>query len=135
MGRKRVTRMDERPLDVVWTPPLPALDPPWEQRFPIDESRSYVLKQGFNERNQLAEWAVIQTRVGDDGREQRVAVYDHCHGKGMHVHFYDRHEREFCELPLAAVRSQEDLEKTLDDAVIRVSVEWDRNERRSARGR
>ena len=106
----------------------------WEQEFPLSRTAAYSQKLGFNERGQLVEWAVVQLRLTND-RKRRVAVYDSCHGKGVHVHFFDCNEQEFAQKQLWPVDSSRDLEDGLDYAVRRVSSSWEENERRSDRGR
>ena len=77
---------------------------------------------------------MIQRRgSGDSAR--RVAVYDACHGKGMHVHRYDGEEREFDEHPLRPVSSYDELEQALEYAIECVVRDWQENERRSDRGK
>lgn len=116
----------------VWAPELPSVDR-FEQNFPISDTTSYIQRFDTDERGRVVEWAVIQTRkVG--GRTLRVAVYDTCHAKGVHVHVYDRNGREFAEESLQPVASYRDLEEGLDYALGRVVGAWRENERRSDRG-
>ncbi|MGH3904225.1 MAG: DUF7718 family protein [Pseudonocardiaceae bacterium] len=92
-------------------------------------------KQKFSQDayGRVAEWAVVQLRRDGD-RWRRIAVYDICHGKGVHVHLYDRQEIEFTEAFLRPVSSYQDVEDGLDYAVQRVTECWQENERRSDRG-
>jgi hypothetical protein len=115
-----------------WTPELPSVDQ-FTQTFSISDTTSYVQRFDLDERGRIVEWAVVQTRtVGT--RSQRVVVYDTCHSKGVHAHFYDREGQEFAEEPLQPVASYKDLEEGLDHAVRRVVETWRENERRSDRG-
>jgi hypothetical protein len=116
-----------------WVPELPKVDT-WEQEFPISDRASYVQRLDLDERGHIVEWAVIQKVRTDDG-SRRVAVYDTCHDKGMHVHLYDRDENEFTEEPIMPIGSYRDMEQALDYAVDRVVNAWQENERRSDRGR
>ena len=63
-----------------------------------------------------------------------MALYDTCHGKGLHVHLYDRREKEFTQTPLRSVASYEDMDDWLAYALQRVTEHWQDNERRSDRG-
>lgn len=105
----------------------------YEQMFPISETVGYIQRFVMDDHDQIRQWAVVQVRrVG--GRWQRVAVYDTCHDKGVHVHFYDRNGVEFAETALRSVDSYDDLVDGLDYAVDRVVMAWRENERRSDRG-
>lgn len=116
-----------------WAPLLPGVEE-WRQHFPIDETRSYHIRQEYDEVGRLVEWAVTQNRQVA-GERVRVVVYDTCHGKGVHVHFYDRDDIEFAEQAIGPVGSYADLNDGLDAAVDTVSHTWADNERRSDRGR
>lgn len=87
----------------------------------------------MDDHDRITEWAVTQIRKLS-GRWRRVAVYDTCHNKGIHVHFYNRSDDEFAQTPLRSVDSHEDLVEGLDYAVDRVVRAWRENERRSDRG-
>ena len=118
-----------------WSPPLPPEEGlPYEEKFPIGEDAHYIQSIGYDERGQVAEWAVIQMRRVEGGW-QRVAVYDaHPPEKGLHVHLYGRNDKEFAEEPLRDVNSYNDFVAGLDYALQRVSEAWRENERRSDRG-
>jgi len=116
-----------------WAPELPPELPWYEQIFPISERVSYRQRLGEDAYGRLAEWAVVQMRRVED-QWQRVAVYDICHGKGVHVHLYDREGREFTETSLRPVTCYQDVEDGLDYALERVTRHWEENERRSDRG-
>lgn len=126
--------MSIAPAPAVWEPESPPDGDPYVQDFPISESAYFVQKLYHDERGRLVGWAVIQMRRRD-GRKLRVAVYDHCHGKGFHVHFHDAEGNEFEEVRLNAINCQEEFESCLDDAVDRVVDNWQINERRSDRGK
>ncbi|GAA1402085.1 hypothetical protein GCM10009613_61470 [Pseudonocardia kongjuensis] len=115
-----------------WAPELPAEDE-WIDIIPISETVSYLLRYETDQYNRIVEFAVIQ-RTHEDGDVRRVALYDSCHGKGVHVHYYDRDEREIEQHPLRPVTSYEELESGMDYAIERVSKDWEENERRSRRG-
>lgn len=112
-----------------WRPELEAVD--WHvQEFPINESTSYIIRMQTDDRNRLVEWAVIQMK-----NRRRIALYDVCHGKGYHLHLYNRTAREFAQISLRVVDSYEDMNWAYDDAAVRVSQYWYENERRSDSGR
>lgn len=117
-----------------WAPDLPAEEPPYEQTFAISAEARYIQRFGQDAYGRLVEWAVIQERRVD-GRWLRVAVYDTCHGKGVHVHHYDGAGEDFLEHQLLPVTCHEDLETGLQYALERVAECWQENERRSDRGR
>jgi hypothetical protein len=133
-GKRRLADMNAAEQERVWTPDLEPEWPPYEDTFPISEDARYVQRLGYDEYQRLTEWAVVQMRREDD-RWCRVAVYDICHGKGVHVHLYDRQEIEFTEQFLRPVSSYRDIEVGLDYALERVTECWQENERRSDRGR
>jgi hypothetical protein len=116
--------------------PLKEPDPAneWVQRFPISAQVSFVQRLGYDEDNRLAEWAVCQCRLGDDGKWQRVAVYDTCHGTA-HMHLYNQDDVEFAKRHIASIDSYESLAVQLDSAVADVQNKWRENERRSNDGR
>ncbi|MGH3936244.1 MAG: hypothetical protein ACRDS1_14925, partial [Pseudonocardiaceae bacterium] len=118
--------------DQPWTPDLPP-DDPWIQTFLISEDARYTQRLGYDEQGRLAEWAVIQSRHRN-GQWQRVAVYDICHGKGVHVHLFNRQEIEFTERPVRQITSYRDVEEGLDYVLNLLTVSWQDNERRSDRG-
>ncbi len=104
------------------------------QTFPISEDARYIQRLGYDERGRLAEWAVVQSRRRN-GRWQRVAVYDICHGKGVHVHLFNQQEIEFTETLVRQVMSYKDVEDGLDYVLDRlIESWWQENERRSDRG-
>src|SRR4051812_47539235 len=113
-----------------WRPELPVEGPPWEPEFVIAPGVKYIQRLGMDERGQVAAWAVIQMRYRG-GRWSRVAVYDVCHSKPLHVHLYGTDEVEFDEHVVVEgpVRSREDFEDRLDVAVERVTMYWQENER------
>jgi hypothetical protein len=121
-------------LEQPWDPDLPPEDP-LVQTFPLSEHSRYTQRLGLDERGRLVEWAVIQSRFRN-GRWQRVAVYDICHDKGLHVHLFNRQEEEFTEARLRSVMSYKDVEDGLDYVLHRlIDLEcWQENERRSDRG-
>jgi uncharacterized protein (DUF2344 family) len=118
--------------DEPWYPELPSVPPDYEQHFPISDTARYVLRLAHDEYMRLTEWAVVQLRR-IDGDWCTVAVYDTCHGKGVHMHLYNRQGERSTEVSLREVQSYADLEAGLDDAVERVSRDWLENERRSDR--
>jgi hypothetical protein len=105
----------------------------YEQTFPIGENVAYVQRFVMDDRDRIKRWAVVQIRRVQ-GSWHRVAVYDTCHEKGIHVHFYDKEDVEFAETHLRSVDSNADLVEGLDYAVVRVVEAWRENERRSERG-
>ncbi|MGH3826154.1 MAG: hypothetical protein ACRDQX_03120 [Pseudonocardiaceae bacterium] len=115
-----------------WTPDLPP-DHTYQWTFPISEDARYVQRLDYDERERLVEWAVVQSRLRND-RWQRVASYDICHDKGVHVHLFNRHEIEFTEIGLRLVASYKDVEDGLDYVLHRLTECWQENERRSDRG-
>jgi hypothetical protein len=115
-----------------WAPDLPIVEQ-YTQTFPFGADAEYVLRYDLDEWNRTVEWAVIQKRRLH-GHWQRVAVYDTCHGKGVHVHFYDRDDHEFAQTPLRPIKSHKDLDEGLQDALRWVCDSWRENERRSDRG-
>ena len=132
-GQRRLVDMSPEPADSAWSPDLPPIDE-WYDSIPISESVSYSVRYAHDEYGRLTDWAVIQRRNTTDGY-RRVAVYDACHGKSVHVHIYDTLEREIDEHPLhRPVRSYAELEDGLDYAMERVVTDWQENERRSDRG-
>lgn len=133
-GKRRLTHMSAAEPDQPWYPELEPEWPPYEATFLISETTRYVQRLCYDEYQRLAEWAVVQMRRVE-GRWQRVAVYDICHGKGVHVHLYDRREVEFTQVFLRPVRSYQDVEDGLDYALQRVTECWVDNERRSDRGK
>jgi hypothetical protein len=102
----------------------------WCETYPISDDVYYVQRLEFDPRNRLSEWAVIQMR-GRVGNGRQVALYDTCHGKGVHVHYYDQHRREVEEVRLRPISSYQELEAGLDYALDRVSNSWEENERRA----
>jgi hypothetical protein len=100
----------------------------------VSEHSRYTQRLECDERDRVVEWAVVQSRLRN-GRWQRVAVYDVSHGKGVHLHLYDRREKEFTQVSLRPVTCQEDVEDGLD-YVMEHLIEpwWHENERRSDRG-
>jgi hypothetical protein len=115
-----------------WAPDLPA-DHSYRLTSPLSERARYIQRLDYDERERLVEWAVIQSRLTNGGW-QHVAVYDICHGKGVHVHLFNRREEEFTEVRLRSVTSYKDVEDGLDYVVDRVLECWQENERRSDRG-
>lgn len=132
-GKRRLTDMNAAEPERPWEPDLPAEWPPYEDTFPISEDARCVQKFSLDEYGRTVEWAVVQMRRDGD-RWRRVAVYDICHGKGVHLHLYDREEVQFTETPLRPVRSYQDVDDGLDYALERVTECWLENERRSDRG-
>jgi hypothetical protein len=133
-GARRLVDMSAETAkpDRPWTPELPP-DEPWVQTFPISEDARYTQRLGYDERGRLAEWAVIQSRIRN-GQWQRVAVYDTCHGKGVHVHLFNQQEIEFTERPVRQITSYKDVEEGLDYVLNLLSESWQDNERRADRG-
>jgi hypothetical protein len=132
-GRRRLADMNAAEPERVWAPELEPEAPGFEQTILISDDVRYVQKFAEDTYGRLAEWAVVQLRRVE-GRWHRVAVYDICHGKGVHVHLYDREGIQFTETPLRPVASYQDVEDGLDYAVDRVVEHWEENERRSDRG-
>lgn len=132
-GDKRLVNMSAAAeLEQAWAPDLPAVDS-YRLTFLLSASARYVQRLECDERDRVVEWAVIQSRLRND-RWQQVAVYDICHGKGMHVHLFNRQGEEFTEVRLRSIVSYEDVEDGLDYALDRVIESWEENERRSDRG-
>jgi hypothetical protein len=136
-GNRRLVDMNEpaepeRP----WIPYLPA-DDSIEQPLPLGERSRCIQRLAFDEQGRLVEWAVIQSRLVD-GQWQRVAVYDTCHDKGVHVHLFNRQEERFTEISLRRpIKSYKDVEDGLD-YVMHCLIDlgyWQENERRSDCGR
>ena len=117
-----------------WSPELPPVDE-WEQQFALSENADYIQRFGYDEWNRLASWAVIQMRRDEDGTWRRVAHYDVCHNKGLHIHLFNRQQEEFTQVAIRQVQSYEESERALDYALERVVMHWQENERRSDRGR
>lgn len=143
MGSQRRKASDRRLADMNAAEPeqswMPDLDPEGEeysQPFPIQDAPDHVSavqRMTFDRYGRIFEWAVVQ-RLRDPTRWRRIAVYDICHGKGMHIHLYDSAEDEFTQIPLRPVRSYRDIEKCLDEALYLVEMHWEDNIRRSNRG-
>jgi hypothetical protein len=132
-GDRRLADMSDEPMGtLVWEPDLPKLYT-FEEEFPVSETATYRVRMDFDQRDKIVEWAVIQLKRRGD-RWTRVAVYDMCHGKGVHVHRYDSCEDEFAEESVFNVTSYEDVEAGLDYAILRVSESTADNEGRSDRG-
>jgi hypothetical protein len=133
-GQRRLVDMSaaiEPDEDVVDGPP-PA-ETEYQQTFPISAEASYVVRFVMDDHDRIKRWAVVQLRrVG--GRWRRVAEYDSCNNKGVHVHFLNRDEVRFAQTHLRPVDSYADLVEGLDYAVDRVVEAWRENERRSDRG-
>ena len=132
-GDRRLVKMSPDAVDDAWYPDLPPVEEN-EDTFLISATTWYTVRYALDKYQRLTDWAVIQ-RCNDETGSRRVAVYDACHGKGVHVHIYDRSEKEIDEHPLhRRVRSYGDLEDGLDYATERVVKDYEQNERRSARG-
>ena len=82
-GQRRLVDMSLEPADSAWSPDLPPVEE-WYDSIPISESVSYSVRYAHDEYGRLTDWAVIQRRNTSDGY-RRVAVYDACHGKSVHV--------------------------------------------------
>jgi hypothetical protein len=132
-GERRLADMSGAAQETEWRPLLPP-DPPYYETIYIDENRKVVQSLGFDERNRLAEWAVIQMRRRR-GEWKKIAVYDNCHFKGAHRHLYNQREERFDEKPIMPIRSYADVEKSLDHVMEWLKDHWQENERRSDRGR
>jgi hypothetical protein len=132
--RRRLVDMNAAEPQRLWAPDLPPVGPPLEQEFPLSENASYVQRLSFDERGRLVHWVVVQRRRCD-GEWRRVAVYDTSHEKGVHVHLYDRREREFTERHLRSLGCYRDLTESLDDVIKGLVACWQENERRSDRGK
>jgi hypothetical protein len=132
-GKRRLADMNAAEPERSWAPDLEPEWPPFEDTFPISEDARHVQKFSLDEYGRVAEWAVVQMRRDGD-QWRRVAVYDICHGKGVHLHLYDREEVQFTETPLRPVLSYQDVDDGLDYALERVTECWQENERRSNRG-
>jgi hypothetical protein len=97
----------------------------------VGEYGRYTQRLECDERDRLIEWAVVQSRLRD-GQWQRVALYDICHGKGVHLHLYDRREEEFTQVSLRPVTSHRDVVNGLDYVLEHlIGPWWHENERRS----
>lgn len=134
-GQRRLADMSQQPDGAAaWAPDLPSVDE-WYDSIPISGSVSYSVRYAYDQYGRLTEWAVIQRSNTAEGY-RRVALYDACHGKGVHVHLYDTLENEFDQHVLhRPVRSYAELADGLDYAMERVVADWQENERRSERGR
>jgi hypothetical protein len=116
-------------------PSAPATDLPTTHTYPftitVGENDRYIQRLECDEQDRLVEFAVIQQRYRN-GRWQRVALYDVCHDKGLHLHLYDRREREFTQVSLMAVTCQKDVEDGFDYVMEHLIRHWwHENERRS----
>jgi hypothetical protein len=129
----RLADMNAAEPEQPWAPDRPAEGHPYEATFLISEDAGYVQRYSNDEYGRIVEWAVVQMRR-DGPRWRRVAVYDICHDKGVHLHLYDREEVQFTETPLRPVRSYQDIDDGLTYALDRVIECWQENERRSHRG-
>ena len=126
-GAKRL--VDMSPPLPPWSPELETVEEYTQQIF-INDHTSFYVRIELDERRRLNEWAVTQVRDG-----LRIAAYDVCHGKGYHVHLYNRHEEEFDQVFISAVDGYAEMDASLTDAYDRVSRNFDENERRCDRGR
>ncbi len=118
--------------DRAWEPDLPAVDF-YVQSFLIGEAARYIQRLDYDERERLVEWAVIQLRLRN-GRWLDVALYDTCHGKGVHKHLFNRQGDEFTEVSLRPITSYQDVEDGLDWVLDQLAQYYRENERRSDRG-
>lgn len=114
-----------------WAPELPTVRT-YQYTFLISATVRYTQRLDCDEWDRVVEWAVIQSRLRN-GRWQRVALYDICHGKGMHLHLYDRQEREFTQISLRPVTCRRDVIEGLNEALDRVIEHSEENEWRSDR--
>jgi hypothetical protein len=113
-----------------WTPDVPP-EHTYRYTCPVGEDGRYTQRLECDERGRLVEWAVVQSRLRD-GKWQRVALYDVCHGKGVHLHLYDRQQEEFTQVSLRPVTSYKDVLDGLDYVMGHlIDVWWHENERRS----
>lgn len=137
-GKRRLADMSAAEPEPAWMPDLDPEDEEYEQPLPVKDAPDCVRthhRMRFNRYGQLVEWAIVLLyQDPDDGRWRRVAVYDTCHGKGMHLHLYDRDGTDFTQVFLRPVRSYQDMEECLDEAIDRVERHWEDNLRRSDRG-
>ncbi|MEJ2860545.1 DUF7718 family protein [Actinomycetospora flava] len=127
---RRLVDMSPTPDDT-WWPDLPAEEEfePWTQ---IDDDAGFVQRLAYDQYQRLCEWAVIQM-ARRDGDWVKIAVYDTCHGKGVHRHLYNGDEERCDENTLFAVHSYADLEAGVDHAIERVELHWQENEREARR--
>jgi hypothetical protein len=131
-GDRRLVQMSELVADQPWYPELPPVDP-YSESYLINETTKIIQKLGHDERERLAEWAVIQQKLCN-GEWKTVAVYDNCHFKGVHRHLYNRDGARFDEKPIARVTSYNDVALGLDSVLDWLGKNWLENERRWARG-
>lgn len=116
-----------------WAPDLPLMHT-YRYTIAVSDSGRYTQRLDCDERDRLIEWAVIQSRFRSN-RWQRVALYDICHGKGVHLHLYDRRETEFTQVSILPVTCQKDIEDGLDHVIEHlIGPWWQENEWRSDRG-
>lgn len=90
-GRRLADMRASTEPEPAWAPDLPA-DHSYRLTLLLSERARYIQRLDYDERERLVEWAVIQSRL-TNGEWQRVAVYDTCHGKGVHVHLFNRREK------------------------------------------
>lgn len=113
-----------------WAPDLPS-EYTYRYTCAVGEDGRYTQRLECDERDRLIEWAVVQSRLRN-GQWQRVALYDICHGKGVHLHLYDRREEEFTQESLRSVTSYRDVVDGLDHVLKHlIGTWWHQNERRS----
>jgi hypothetical protein len=135
-GERRLIDMNQMPRQLrgPWTPQEKADGDPWVDTFLINENARYKQRISYDRIDRIVEWAVIQQKRDASGW-RTVAVYDTCHGKGVHKHLYDSAGQRFDEVRLREVNSYGDLEKGLDEALSQMTdTHWVENERRSDRG-
>jgi hypothetical protein len=131
-GLRRLAEMSAEPTQTAWQPEEPP-GPPWDHEMFLNENVKLIQSLRYDDRDRLVEWAVIQ-QAKRDGVWRKVAVYDNCHGKGVHRHLCDRAERRFDENLICAVNSYDDVSRGLDDVIDWLATNWLENERRSDRG-
>lgn len=134
----RLADMNAAELERPWMPDLDPEGEDFSQPFIVKDAPDHVgavRRMRFDRYGQLIEWAVIlRYQEPATQRWRRIAVYDICHGKGMHVHLYDKRGNDFTQVSLRPVRSYREIGESLDEAVERIHSHWEANLRRSNRG-
>ena len=135
---RRLADMNVAEPEQPWFPELDLEnDEEYEQTLPVDGAPPFVqhaLRVRRSRYGQLVDWAVVQIHR-DGARWRRIAVYDACHGKGMHVHLYNSQQVDFAQITIRPVHSYQDMEECLQEAIDRVRQHWQDNKRRSDHGR
>ena len=120
------------PQETFWQPDLLPIEDVQYVAL-LDENTKIIQKLGYNERDELTDWAVVQ-QCRRDGAWCTVGLYDNCHYKGVHRHLYNRYGQQFDEYLIMAVTSYDDVGLGLDTVLGWLDSNWLENERRSNRG-